>query len=78
MEKLNLTNFFTDKGSVSVKVRNMVKLDMIPIIRKALVSGGIEQVLMGTDGAYYLPLGIVDGKNIYARLELTISVKTPE
>jgi hypothetical protein len=75
--KINLNGFFTDKGSVSVKVRNNIKLDMIPMVKKAL-DKDFDSVLMGTDGAYYISLGEVNGKFIYARLELTISVKTPE
>jgi hypothetical protein len=74
---INLNGFFTDKGSVSVKVRNNAKLDMIPLVKKAL-DGEFDSVMIGTDGAYYISLGEVNGKSIYARLELTISVKTPE
>jgi hypothetical protein len=74
---ITLNGFFTDKGSVSVKVRNLVKLDMSNAIKKVLASG-FENVLVGNDGAYYIPLGEVDGQNIYARLELTISIKTPK
>lgn len=75
--KINLNGFFTDKGSVSVKVRNNAKLDMIPLVKKALDSN-FESVLIGNDGAYYIAIGEANGKFVYARLELTISVKEPQ
>jgi hypothetical protein len=75
MEKIN--NFFTDKGSVSVKVRNSLKLKQIPLIKNALEKG-YSSVMLGNDGAYYIPVGEANGSVIYARLELTISVKNPK
>lgn len=71
-----IQNFYTDKGSVSVKTRNALKLDYLPIVKEALQSK-FENVLIGTDGAYYAPIGEANGHYVYVRLEMTISVKSP-
>jgi hypothetical protein len=50
---------------------------MIIQIRKALEIS-YKDILMGTDGAYYIPIAEAGNTPIYARLELTISVKEPK
>jgi hypothetical protein len=71
-----IKNFFTEKGNVSVKVRNLIKTETLPKVQKALASMG--EVIVGSDGAFYIAIGNANSTTIYARLELTISVKNPE
>ena len=72
----NISGFFTDKGNVSVKVRNALKSSTLTEIKKNL---GITypNVILGKDNAYYIEIGNSNGVSIYARLELTISTKSP-
>jgi hypothetical protein len=71
-----INGFFTDKGNVSVKVRNELKTKQLAEIQKSL---GISypNVILGKDNAYYIEIGNSNGVSIYARLELTISTKSP-
>jgi hypothetical protein len=71
-----IQNFFTDKGNVSVKTRNNLKTEILPQVQKALASMG--NVIVGTDGAFYISIGQANSTQVYARLELTISVKEPQ
>jgi hypothetical protein len=71
-----IQNFFTDKGNVSVKTRNNLKTEVLPQVQKALASMG--NVIVGTDGAFYISIGQANSTQVYARLELTISVKEPQ
>lgn len=71
-----IQNFFTDKGNVSVKTRNNLKTEILPQVQKALASMG--NVIVGTDGAFYIAIGQANSTQVYARLELTISVKEPQ
>lgn len=71
-----IQNFFTDKGNVSVKTRNNIKTEVLPQVQKALASMG--SVIVGTDGAFYISVGQANSTQVYARLELTISVKEPK
>jgi hypothetical protein len=72
----NISGFFTDKGNVSVKVRNELKTKQLAEIKSSL---GISypNVVIGKDNAYYIEIGNSNGVSIYARLELTISTKSP-
>jgi len=72
-----IQNFFTETGNVSVKVRNGIKTEMLTEIKKALEIS-YKDILIGQDGAYYIPVAQAGSTNIYARLELTISVKEPK
>lgn len=72
-----IIGFFTEKGSVSVKVRNSLKADMLKEI-KGKLSIGYEKVILGKDGSYYIQIGDANGTPVYARLELTISIKSPD
>jgi hypothetical protein len=45
---------------------------------KGKLSIGYEKVILGKDGAYYIQIGEANKTPIYARLELTISVKSPQ
>jgi hypothetical protein len=72
-----IIGFFTEKGSVSVKVRNSLKADMLKEVKSKL-SIGYEKVILGKDGAYYIQIGEANGTPVYARLELTISIKSPD
>jgi hypothetical protein len=71
-----ISGFFTDKGNVSVKVRNELKTKQLAEIQKSL---GISypNVILGKDNAYYIEIGNSNGVSVYARLELTISTKSP-
>lgn len=71
-----IQNFFTDKGNVSVKTRNNLKTETLPQVQKALATMG--NVIVGTDGAFYIAIGQANSTKVYARLELTISVKEPQ
>lgn len=71
-----IQNFFTDKGNISVKVRNNLKTETLPQVQKALATLG--NVIVGSDGAFYIPIGTANSTQVYARLELTISVKEPQ
>jgi hypothetical protein len=71
-----IQNFFTEKGNVSVKVRNTIKAETLPQVQKALASMG--NVIVGSDGAFYISVGQANSTQVYARLELTISVKNPQ
>lgn len=72
----NIGGFFTENGNVSVKVRNALKTQTLTEIKKNL---GITypNVILGKDNAYYIEIGNANGNTIYARLELTISIKNP-
>jgi len=72
-----IQNFFTDKGSVSVKTRNSLKADMLRDMKNKLAIG-YESVRLGKDNAFYIQIGVANNTPIYARLELTISVKSPD
>jgi hypothetical protein len=72
----NIGGFFTEKGNVSVKVRNALKTEMLTAVKKSL-SISYQNVILGKDNAYYIEVGTSNGKTIYARLELTISIKDP-
>ena len=71
-----INGFFTEKGNVSVKVRNELKTKQLAEIQKSL---GISypNVILGKDNAYYIEIGNSNGVSVYARLELTISTKSP-
>jgi hypothetical protein len=68
--------FFTDKGNVSVKVRNAIKSEMLKEVKSKLHIV-YDNVMLGKDNAYYIEIGNANGTPIYARLELTISTKNP-
>jgi hypothetical protein len=72
----NISGFFTETGNVSVKVRNSLKVDMLKEIKSKLVIV-YDNVVLGKDNAYYIQIGEANGTPIYARLELTISTKSP-
>jgi hypothetical protein len=57
-------------------VRNTIKNETLPQVQKALASMG--NVILGTDGAFYISIGQANSTQVYARLELTISVKEPQ
>lgn len=71
-----ISGFFTDKGNVSVKVRNELKTKQLTEIKKSLAIT-YPNVILGKDNAYYIEIGNSNGVEIYARLELTISTKSP-
>lgn len=72
----SIIGFFTEKGSVSVKVRNALKTQTLTEIKKSLALS-YPNVILGKDGAFYIEIGNANGTTIYSRLELTISVKDP-
>lgn len=72
-----IQGFFTEKGNVSVKVRNALKTQALAEIKKGLAIT-YPNIVLGKDNAYYIEIGHSGNTPIYARLELTISVKTPD
>lgn len=72
----NIGGFFTNTGNVSVKVRNALKTQTLSEIKKSL-SMTYPNVILGKDNAYYIEVGTSNNTSIYARLELTISIKDP-
>jgi hypothetical protein len=74
---LNIVKFFNEKGNVSVKERNNLKENTLPKIEK-LLSSGSDKVIRGKDGAFYIQIATSQDTPIYARLEMTISIKQPE
>lgn len=74
---LNTINLYNEKGNVKVSVRNAIKEKATPTVVEALETTG-RAVTLGTDGALYLPLALDEnGGTIYARLDITVSVKDP-
>lgn len=71
-----IQGFYTDKGNVSVKTRNALKATQLAEIKKSLAIT-YPNVVLGKDNAYYIEIGNANGNPVYARLELTISVKSP-
>jgi hypothetical protein len=71
-----ISGFFTDKGNVSVKVRNELKTKQLTEIKNSLAIT-YSNIILGKDNAYYIEIGNSNGVSIYARLELTISTKSP-
>ena len=74
---LKTVNMYNEKGNVKVTVRNAVRDNAKPAILDALGTLG-RDVIVGTDGAFYVPLAYDEnGGTIYARLDMTVSVKDP-
>lgn len=74
---LKTVELYNEKGNVKVAVRKAIRENAEPVIVEALETVGRE-VTIGTDGAFYLPLALDEnGGTIYARLEMTVSVKNP-
>ena len=74
---LKTVNLYNEKGNVKVAVRKAIRDNATPVIVEALETVGRE-VTVGTDGAFYVPLALDEkGGTIYARLDMTISVKDP-
>jgi hypothetical protein len=71
-----IQGFYTDKGNVSVKTRNALKTTQLAEIKKSLAIS-YPNIVLGKDNAYYIEIGNANGNPVYARLELTISVKSP-
>jgi hypothetical protein len=71
-----IQGFFTDKGNVSVKVRNAIKVQVLADMKESLIVS-YPNVVIGKDGAFYIEIGNANSNSIYARLELTISTKSP-
>ena len=71
-----ISGFFTQTGNVSVKVRNALKVEALKHFEKSLAITD-PNVILGKDGAYYVEIGQDKDATIYARLELTISIKDP-
>ena len=71
-----IQGFYTNTGNVSVKVRNALKTEVLKDVKESLAMT-YPNVVIGKDNAYYIEIGSANGNPIYARLELTISVKSP-
>ena len=71
-----IQGFYTNTGNVSVKVRNALKTQVLKDVKESLAMT-YPNVVIGKDNAYYIEIGSANGNPIYARLELTISVKSP-
>jgi hypothetical protein len=72
----NINGFYTNTGNVSVKVRNALKTEVLKDVKQSLAMS-YPNIIVGKDNAYYIEIGNANGNPIYARLELTISVKSP-
>jgi hypothetical protein len=72
----NISGFYTNTGNVSVKVRNALKTEVLKDVKESLAMT-YPNVVIGKDNAYYIEIGSANGNPVYARLELTISVKSP-
>jgi hypothetical protein len=57
-------------------VRNALKTQVVGDVKESLIMS-YPNVVIGKDGAFYIEIGSSNGKSIYARLELTISIKSP-
>ena len=74
---LKTVELYNEKGNVKVAVRKAIRDNATPVIVEALETVG-RDVITGTDGAFYVPLALDEnGGTIYARLDMTISVKDP-
>lgn len=72
---LKTVNLFNEKGNVSAKVRNALKAEVLPALTEAL--GSLGDVIVGTDALYVPVAQTEEGDAIYARVEMTISIKSP-
>jgi hypothetical protein len=69
---LKTITLYNEKGNVAAKVRNELKAEVVPTLITA-VDG-----VLGADGAIYVPVATNErDETVYARLEVTISVKDP-
>ena len=57
-------------------MRNALKTEVLKDVKESLAMT-YPNVVIGKDNAYYIEIGSANGNPIYARLELTISVKSP-
>ena len=73
-------NFYNENGNVSSKVRGAIKEQAMSKILNALQSNvDLTDATINADGGISIPLAMTErGETIYARLEVTISVKNPE
>ena len=73
-------NFYNENGKVSSKVRGAIKKQAMPKILNALQCNvDLTDAIVNADGGISIPLATTErGETIYARLEVTISVKNPE
>ena len=73
-------NFYNENGNVSSKVRGAIKEQAMSKILNTL-QGNVDlaDATINADGGISIPLATTErGETIYARLEVTISVKNPE
>jgi viroplasmin and RNaseH domain-containing protein len=63
---------YNEKGNVIAKTRNALKAGILPTLTEAL------DAITGTDGALYVAIATNErAETVYARLEVTVSVKDP-
>ena len=73
-----IMGFYNEKGNVSVSVRSEIKGKVAKKLEAILEKHFTQGVVVGTDGAFYMPLAETHkGETIYARLDLTVSIKDP-
>ena len=73
-------NFYNENGNVSSKVRGAIKEQAMSKILNTL-QGNVDlaDATINADGGISIPLATTErGETVYARLEVTISVKNPE
>lgn len=69
---LKSITLYNEKGNVAAKVRNELKAEVVPALIEAV------EGTLGADGAIYVAVATNErGETVYARLEVTISVKDP-
>jgi adenine C2-methylase RlmN of 23S rRNA A2503 and tRNA A37 len=69
---LKSITLYNEKGNIAAKVRNELKDETMPVLVSAV------EGTLGADGAIYVPVATNErGETVYARLEVTISIKDP-
>ena len=73
-------NFYNENGNVSSKVRGAIKEQaMSKILNTLQANEDLVGAVVNADGGISIPLAMTErGETVYARLEVTISVKNPE
>lgn len=79
MELKTINGFYNEKGNVSSKARNSLKEQALAKVLHTLQSDDLlGGAIRNADGGISIPLCVNEqGETVYARFEMTISVKDP-
>ena len=79
MELKTINGFYNEKGNVSSKARNSLKEQALAKVLHILQSDDLlGGAVRNADGGISIPLCVNEqGETVYARFEMTISVKDP-